>query len=125
MKKILLLLGYVAGVFIGSKYADKNTAKKSTKKTKETFTEKAIDAGKDMIETHKAAFEKLKKEYWTAENKKLILSKKKDLEKFFTLAKAELMEAGQVLKEHGVDTDAIGTKIESIYAEKKGAIEKL
>lgn len=78
-----------------------------------------------MIATHKAAFAKLKKEYWTAENKKLILSKKKDLEKFFQLAKEELMEAGEVLKKHGVDTDAIGTKIESIYTEKKSAIEKL
>jgi DNA-binding transcriptional regulator YhcF (GntR family) len=78
-----------------------------------------------MLETHKKAFAELKKEYWTAENKKLVLSKKKDLEKFFTLAKAELVEAGEVLKKHGVNTDAIGSKIESIYEEKKGLIEKL
>jgi hypothetical protein len=71
-----------------------------------------------MLETHKSAFAELKKEYWTAENKKLVLSKKKDLEKFFALAKAELAEAGEVLKKHGVDTDAIGEKIESIYTEK-------
>lgn len=53
-----------------------------------------------MLETHKIAFAELKKEYWTAENKKLVLSKKKDLEKFFTLVKAELAEAGEVLKKH-------------------------
>lgn len=99
MKKILLLLGYIAGVFVGTKYADKAPSKKGTKKA-ESLAEQAIDAGKEMIETHKSAFSKLKKEYWTAENKKLVLSKKKDLEKFFALAKAELMEAGEVLKKH-------------------------
>jgi uncharacterized membrane protein len=124
MKKVFLLLGYIAGVFVGTKYADK-ALKKSAKKTNDSFADKALDAGKDMIDAHKTAFEKLKKEYWTAENKKLILSKKKDLEKFFKLVQAEIMEAGQVLKEHGVDTDAIGDKIESIYTEKKGLIEKL
>lgn len=54
-----------------------------------------------------------------------MLSKKKDLEKFFELAKGELIEAQEVLKKHGVDTKEIGKKIESIYAEKKGFIEKL
>ena len=53
-----------------------------------------------MLATHKSAFTELKKEYWTAENKKLVLSKKKDLEKFFALAKAELAEASEVLKKH-------------------------
>jgi hypothetical protein len=100
MKKILLLLGYIAGVFVGTKYADKSLSKKGNKKTTESIATQAIDAGKEMIETHKAAFSKLKKEYWTAENKKLVLSKKKDLEKFFALAKAELIEAGEVLKNH-------------------------
>lgn len=78
-----------------------------------------METGKDFLESHKNAFEKLKKEYWTEENKKLVLSKKKDLEKFFKLAQGELEEAKNVLKEHGVDTDAIIEKIESIYAEKK------
>ena len=84
-----------------------------------------MEAGKDFVESHKKAFAELKKEYWTAENKKLILSKKKDLEKFFELAKEEFAEAPEVLKKHGVDTEAIGEKIESIYEEKKGFIEKL
>ncbi len=66
-----------------------------------------LETGKDFIESHKKAFAELKKEYWTAENRKLILSKKKDLEKFFELAKEELIEAQAVLKKHGVDTEAI------------------
>ncbi|MBP7823042.1 hypothetical protein KA050_01685 [Candidatus Gracilibacteria bacterium] len=128
MKKIFLILGYIAGVLVGTKYGDKvlsKGTKKTVKKGKESLKDQAIEAGKEMLETHKSAFAELKKEYWTAENKKLVLSKKKDLEKFFALAKAELAEAGEVLKKHGVDTDAIGEKIESIYTEKKGLIEKL
>ena len=120
MKKILLFMGYLAGFVIGAKYA-KEPAKKWTKKSSNA----ALDTGKDFIESHKKAFAELKKEYWTAENKKLILSKKKDLEKFFELAKWELIEAQEVLKKHGVDTDEIGKKIESIYTEKKWLIEKL
>ncbi len=84
-----------------------------------------MNVGKNFIESHKHAFDDLKKEYWTAENKKLILSKKKDLEKFFKLAKEELAEAQEVLKKHGLDTDAIGGHIESIYEEKKSLIEQL
>lgn len=89
------------------------------------MSDSTLETGKDFIESHKKAFAELKKEYWTTENKKLILSKKKDLEKFFQLAKEELTEAQEVLKKHGVDTDAIGEKIESIYTEKKSLIEKL
>jgi hypothetical protein len=37
----------------------------------------------------------------------------------------KLVEAQEVLKKHGVDTVAIGKKIESIYTEKKWLIEKL
>lgn len=116
-------MGYLAGFVVGAKYAKKPDKKwgKWTKKLSET----SLETGKDFIESHKKAFNELKKEYWTAENKKLILSKKKDLEKFFKLAKEELVEAQEVLKKHGVDTDAIGEKIESIYAEKKSFIEKL
>lgn len=120
MKKILLFMGYLAGFVIGAKYA-KEPAKKWAKKSWNA----AIDTSKDFIESHKKAFAELKKEYWTAENKKLILSRKKDLEKFFVLAKWELMEAQEVLKKHGVDTVEIGKKIESIYVEKKWLIEKL
>lgn len=120
MKKILLFMGYLAGFVIGAKYA-KEPAKKWTKKSSNV----ALDTGKDFIESHKKAFAELKKEYWTAENKKLILSKKKDLEKFFELAKWELIEAQEVLKKHGVDAGEIGKKIESIYTEKKWYIEKL
>jgi len=47
------------------------------------------------------------------------LSKKKDLEKFFNLAKEEFAEAQKVLKKHGVDTAAITSHIEGIYEEKK------
>lgn len=120
MKKILLFMGYLAGFVVGAKYA-KEPAKKWTKKSWNA----ALDTGKDFIDSHKKAFAELKKEYWTAENKKLVLSKKKDLEKFFELAKWELMEAQEVLKKHGVDTAEIGKKIESIYVEKKWLIEKL
>ena len=87
MKKVFLLLGYIAGVLVGTKYADKTVEKKGNKKSKETIAEQAIDAGKEVLAAHKTAFAQLKKEYWTAENKKLVLSKKKDLEKFFELAK--------------------------------------
>lgn len=120
MKKILLFMGYLAGFVVGAKYA-KNPAKKWAKKTGNA----TLETGKDFIESHKKAFAELKKEYWTVENKKLILSKKKDLEKFFELAKWELVEAQEVLKKHGVDTEEIGKKIESIYIEKKWLIEKL
>lgn len=113
-------MGYLAGFVIGAKYA-KDPAKKWAKKTWNA----AIETGKDFLESHKKAFAELKKEYWTAENKKLILSKKKDLAKFFELAKWELMEAQEVLKRHGVDTVEIGKKIESIYTEKKSLIENL
>lgn len=116
-------MGYLAGFVVGAKYAKKPDKKwgKGTKNIADT----TLETGKDFIESHKKAFAELKKEYWTVENKKLILSKKKDLEKFFELAKAELIEAQAVLKKHGVDTEAIGEKIESIYVEKKGLIEKL
>lgn len=120
MKKILLFMGYLAGFVVGAKYA-KEPVKKWTKKSWNV----ALDTGKDFIESHKKAFAELKKEYWTAENKKLVLSKKKDLEKFFELAKWELMEAQEVLKKHWVDTVEIKKNIESIYAEKKWLIEKL
>lgn len=120
MKKILLFMGYLAGFVVGAKYA-KEPAKKWTKKSSNV----ALDTGKDFIESHKKAFAELKKEYWTAENKKLVLSKKKDLEKFFELAKWELMEVQEVLKKHWVDTVEIKKNIESIYAEKKWLIEKL
>lgn len=113
-------MGYLAGFVVGAKYA-----KKPEKKWSKKASNSPIETGKDFIESHKKAFAELKKEYWTAENKKLILSKKKDLEKFFELAKGELIEAQEVLKKHGVDTKEIGNKIESIYAEKKGLIEKL
>lgn len=128
MKKIFLILGYIAGVLVGTRYGEKVVSKwnkKTTKKSSDSLKEQAIEAWKEMLETHKIAFAELKKEYWTAENKKLVLSKKKDLEKFFTLVKAELAEAGEVLKKHWVDTDAISEKIESIYTEKKWLIEKL
>jgi len=116
-------MGYLAGFVVGAKYAKKPDTK--WKKSHKNLSETTLEAGKDFIASHKKAFAELKKEYWTAENKKLILSKKKDLEKFFELAKEEFAEAQEVLKKHGVDTEAIGEKIESIYEEKKGFIEKL
>ncbi|MCB9807418.1 hypothetical protein H6768_06140 [Candidatus Peribacteria bacterium] len=64
------------------------------------MSDTTIETGKSFIESHKKAFAELKKEYWTAENKKLILSKKKDLQKFFELAKEELMETQEILKKH-------------------------
>jgi isocitrate/isopropylmalate dehydrogenase len=123
MKKLLIFMGYLAGFVVGAKYAKKPDKKWG--KWNKKMADSTLETGKDFIESHKKAFTELKKEYWTAENKKLILSKKKDLEKFFELAKAELTEAQEVLKKHGVDTDAIGEKIESIYTEKKSFIEKL
>jgi hypothetical protein len=123
MKKILLFMGYLAGFVVGAKYAKK--PEKKWKKWEKNISESTVEAGKNFIDSHKKAFAELKKEYWTAENKKLILSKKKDLEKFFELAKEEFAEAQEVLKKHGVDTEEIWAKIESIYTEKKGFIEKL
>lgn len=123
MKKLLIFMGYLAGFVVGAKYAKKPDTK--WKKWSKKVGDTTIETGKSFIESHKKAFAELKKEYWTAENKKLILSKKKDLEKFFKLAQEELTEAQEVLKKHWVDTDAIGQKIESIYAEKKDLIEKL
>ncbi len=114
---------YLAGFAIWAKYA-KSPEKKTGKSTK-SFTDSTLETGKNFIDSHKKAYSELKKEYWTAENKKLVLSKKKDLEKFFELAKRELMEAQEVLKRHGVDTGSIGEKIESIYTEKKSIIDEL
>ncbi len=115
-----MLLGYVAGFVVGAKYATKWKTKKHA-----SIKDTTIETGKEFIESHKKAFAELKKEYWTEENKKLVLSKKKDLEKFFELAKEEFAEAQEVLKKHGVDTDTITKKIESIYSEKKWLLEKL
>lgn len=117
-------MGYLAWFLVGAKYATKPT-KSTGKWAKKNLADTTIETGKDFIESHKKAFAELKKEYWTAENKKLVLSKKKDLEKFFDLAREEFIEAQEVLKKHGVDTKAIGNTIESIYTEKKAAIEKL
>lgn len=116
-------MGYLAGFVVGAKYA--KTWSKNTWKWKKGTKEQALDVGKSFIESHKHAFEDLKKEYWTEENKKLVLSKKKDLEKFFKLAKEELSEAHKVLKKHGIDAESIGGHIESIYEEKKNLIEQL
>lgn len=127
MKKFLIALGYIAGVIVGTKFAHKDplsSKKKATKKSPD-IKDQALDAGKEFLETHKNAFDEIKKEYWTAENKKLLLSKKADLMKFFDLIKAEVAEAVAELKENGVDTDEIHQKIESIYAEKSSIIKKL
>lgn len=126
MKKILLALWYIAGVVVGAKFAHKNSPASKKKTTKSSdIKEQAIDAGKEFIATHKNAFDEIKKEYWTPENKKLLLSKKADLMKFFDLVKAEVAETVAELKENGVDTDEIHQKIESIYAEKSNIIQKL
>lgn len=127
MKKILLALGYIAGVVVGAKFAHKNTPnwKKKVLKKSPDIKDQALDAGKEFIETHKNAFDEIKKEYWTPENKKLLLSKKADLMKFFDLIKAEVSETITELQANGVDTDEIHKKIESIYAEKSSVIQKL
>ncbi len=127
MKKILLALGYIAGVIVGAKFAHKSTTagKKKTTKKSTDIKDQALDVGKEFIETHKNAFDEIKKEYWTPENKKLLLSKKADLMKFFDLIKAEVAETVAELKENGVDTDEIHKKIESIYAEKSSILKKL
>jgi|GEM_PF-3413030 len=127
MKKILLALGYIAGVVVGAKFAHKNsqaTKKKGVHKSSD-IKDQAIDVGKEFITTHKNAFDEIKKEYWTPENKKLLLSKKTDLMKFFDLIRAEVTETIAELKENGVDTEEIHKKIESIYAEKSTILKKL
>ncbi len=127
MKKILLALGYIAGVVVGAKFAHKHVttgAKKTTKKPTD-IKDQALDAGKEFIATHKNAFDEIKKEYWTPANKKLLLSKKADLMKFFDLIKAEITETVAELKNDGVDVEEIHQKIESIYAEKSGILKKL
>jgi prophage DNA circulation protein len=127
MKKFLIALGYLAGVVVGAKYAQKNlstTGKKGTKKST-TLTDQAIDAGKEILTTHQNALKEIKKEYWTPENKKLLLSKKDDLMKFLDLAKMELAETISELKKNGIDAVEIQHKIESIYAEKSGILKKL
>ena len=66
MKKILLALGYIAGVVVGAKFAHKNTPiskKKTTKKTSD-IKDQAIYAGKEFIATHKNAFDEIKKEFF-------------------------------------------------------------
>lgn len=127
MKKLLIALGYLAGVIVGAKYAKKSTPithKKGDKKTT-TFKDQAMDAGKEILATHQNALKEIKKEYWTPENKKLLLSKKADLMKFFDLVKAELADTVMELKENGIDSVEIHKKIESIYAEKSGILKKL
>lgn len=128
MKKILLALGYIAGVVVGAKFAHKNsktTDKKSSKKSSSDIKDQALDVSKEFIQTHKNAFDELKKEYWTPQNKKLLLSKKADLMKFFDLIKAEISETVQELQENGVDAQEINKKIESIYAEKSSILKQL
>jgi hypothetical protein len=127
MKKILLALGYIAGVVVGTKFAHKHATKTTQKSTKKNtdLKDQALDAGKDFIAAHKNAFDEIKKEYWTPANKKLLLSKKADLIKFVDLVKVEITDAVAELKENGVDTDEIHQKIESIYAEKSGILQKL
>lgn len=127
MKKLLIALGYLAGVIVGAKYAKKGASivqKKGTKKTT-TLKDQAMDAGKEILATHQNALKEIKKEYWTPENKKLLLSKKADLMKFFDLVKVELAETVTELKENGIDSVEIHKKIESIYAEKSGILKKL
>ncbi len=127
MKKLLIALWYIAGVVVGAKFARKNTSgttkKKIAKKT--DIKEQAMEAWKEFLETHKNAFDEIKKEYWTPANKKLILSKKADLLKFFELIKAEVTETIEELQESGVDTEQIHKKIESIYTEKSNILKKL
>lgn len=127
MKKILIALWYIAGVVVGAKFAQKHTSGSGKKKVskKPDIKEQAIEAWKEFLETHKNAFDEIKKEYWTPANKKLILSRKADLLKFFDLIKAEVTETIDELKESGVDTDQIHKKIESIYAEKSSILKKL
>lgn len=67
----------------------------------------------------------MKKEYWTPENKRLLLSKKADLMKFLDLIKVELAETVTELKANGIDAVEIQNKIESIYAEKSGILKNL
>ena len=123
MKKILLFMTYIAGFVVGAKYAKKWSEKKTTQG--KNLVDKTVEAGQDFIESHKKAFADLKKEYWTEENKKLLLSKKEDLEKFFHLAQEEFSEALVVLKKHGLDVKAITKHVEEIYEEKKAKLEKL
>ena len=119
-------MGYLAGFLVGAKYATNSPKTESKKGRKpESFGEKTIAVGKEFVESHKHAFADLKKEYWTAENKKLVLSKKKDLDKFFALVQDEFSEAQEVLKKHGVDTKAIVRKLEEIYQDKKVYLEQL
>ena len=127
MKKLLIALGYIAGVVVGAKFAKKGIAasRKKTSKKSVDIKEQALEAGKEFIQTHKNAFDEIKKEYWTPANKKLLLSKKADLLKFFDLIKSEVAETIEELKESGVDTDQIQQKIESIYAEKSSILKKL
>lgn len=128
MKKFLIALGYLAGVIVGSKFAHKKSSspvKGKTNKAKQDIKNQALDVGNELISTHKNAFDAIKKEYWTPTNKKLLLSKKADLMKFFDLVKAEVTETVEELKANGVDTDEIHKKIESIYAEKSGILQKL
>lgn len=126
MKKFLIALGYLAGVLVGAKFAQKGapTTKKNTKKPT-TLTDQAMDAGKEILTTHQNAFNEIKKEYWTPKNKKLLLSKKADLLKFVDLVKAELTETVAELKENGIDAVEIHKRIESIYAEKSNILKKL
>jgi len=127
MKKLLIALGYLAGVIVGAKYATKHVTMLSKKGAKKptTLKDQAIDAGKEILTTHQNALKDIKKEYWTPENKKLLLSKKADLMKFFDLVKAELADTVAELKENGIDSVEIHKKIESIYAEKSGILKKL
>ncbi len=127
MKKLLIALWYIAGVIVGTKFAHKKApiGKKKGVKKPSDIKEQALDASKEFIAAHKNAFDEIKKEYWTPTNKKLLLSKKADLMKFVDLVKSEITDVVAELKENGVDTSEIHQKIESIYAEKSGILQKL
>ena len=112
---------------MGAKFAQKHiptTTKKGVKKPN-TIKDQAMDAGKEILATHQNALKEIKKEYWTPENKKLLLSKKADLIKFFDLVKAELTATVIELKKNGIDSVEIHKQIESIYTEKSGILKKL
>lgn len=127
MKKILIALWYIAGVIVGSKFADKgkSTVKSKSSKNDNDITEQVVDAGKEFVQTHKNVFDEIKKEYWTPHNKKLLLSKKEDLMKFFDLIKDEVTDTIAELKENWIHSDEIQKKIESIYDEKSNILQKL
>lgn len=122
MKKILVLLGYLIGIVVGSKFA-KKPAKKGVKP--ETIGDWAKDAGEEILSVHSRLMDRAKKEYLTDENKQFLLEKKEGLLLFLEDFKGEALEKIDELKDSGSDLTKKGeAELKKMYENRAIYLEK-